>query len=226
MFSPGWVTNYLWLYDHNIAPVVADRLPYRLTEANDYLGGITNASDGFASASWALDFMHWWAAHGCAGVNFHNKSWLRTDTIFLDSSGNYQIHPKAYALKAFEIGGRGRVLPVELRNGDDMKLSVYAVVDFNQTFVTIINKEHGAKARSAGVMIRQPGMTIAQATEMDLSLVPCGTGTSEITLGGQTITNNATWTGQWTRLDNSDKHKCTVNISPMSAAIVRIAFQP
>src|ERR1035441_5197707 len=53
MLSPGWdtITNQ-WLYNNNLAPVVADGLPYRLTESNDYLGGITNASDSFASALW------------------------------------------------------------------------------------------------------------------------------------------------------------------------------
>ncbi|HZV33512.1 MAG TPA: hypothetical protein VFB72_02970 [Verrucomicrobiae bacterium] len=100
MLSPAWVNvKYPWLFKHNLAPVVKDGLAYRLTESNDYLVGIENASDTLASALWALDYMHWWAAHGCAGVNFHNKSWLLTDTIYLDSSGKFRIHPKAYGIK-------------------------------------------------------------------------------------------------------------------------------
>ncbi len=90
MLSPKWVngagpgtqpagTSYIpypWLYASNLAPVAAAGMRYRLTESNDYLTGVPGASDAFASALWALDYLHWWAAHGAAGVNFHNKQWL------------------------------------------------------------------------------------------------------------------------------------------------------
>ncbi|HEY7431525.1 MAG TPA: hypothetical protein VH641_12440, partial [Streptosporangiaceae bacterium] len=52
-------TPYPWLYDSNLAPVAAAGLRYRLTESNDYLGGVPGASDAFASALWALDHLHW-----------------------------------------------------------------------------------------------------------------------------------------------------------------------
>ena len=98
MLSPEWVTGtaigtqpagttyspYPSLYASNLAPVTAAGLRYRLTESNDYLGGVEGASNAFASALWALDHMHWWAAHGAAGVNFHNKQWLRTATVVPD----------------------------------------------------------------------------------------------------------------------------------------------
>ena len=117
LLSAGWVTtNYPWLYSNNLAPVVADGMPYRMTEANDYLTGIADASNAYASALWALDFMHWWAAHFCAGVNFHNKSWLLTDTIFLDAAGNLQANPKAYGIKMFDLGGHGSVEPLTVTN--------------------------------------------------------------------------------------------------------------
>ena len=72
------------MYANNLAPVAAAGLRYRLTESNDYLTGVPGASNAFASALWALDHLHWWAAHGAAGVNFHNKQWLFTDTIVPD----------------------------------------------------------------------------------------------------------------------------------------------
>lgn len=61
-------------------------VPYRMTEANDCLHGVHSASDGFAEALWALDYMHWWAAHRMAGANFHNNPWIPTDTIVPDPS--------------------------------------------------------------------------------------------------------------------------------------------
>jgi hypothetical protein len=42
-----------------------------MTVTNDYLRGVTNASDASAFALWTLDYMHWLAAHGVSGVNFH-----------------------------------------------------------------------------------------------------------------------------------------------------------
>ncbi len=117
MLSQAWdVTAYPWLYESNLAPVVSAGMPYRMTEANDYLTGIPNASNAYASALWALDFLHWWAMHGCAGVNFHNKSWLLTDTIYLDAFGGFQINPKAYGIKAFDLGGHGSVEPLTISN--------------------------------------------------------------------------------------------------------------
>src|SRR6266581_737559 len=110
MLSPEWVTGtavgtqpggttyipYPWLYANNLAPVAAAGLRYRLTESNDYLVGVPGASNAYASALWALDHLHWWAAHGAAGVNFHNKRGLCTATILPPPAGGggYGINPK------------------------------------------------------------------------------------------------------------------------------------
>ena len=115
MLSPEWVTGtaagtqparttytpYPWLYANNLAPVTGAGLRYRLTEANDYLGGVPGASNAFASALWALDYLHWWAARGAAGVNFHNKQWLRTATVVPDPAApgeGYATTPKGYGI--------------------------------------------------------------------------------------------------------------------------------
>ena len=170
MLSPEWVTGtapgtqprgttytpYPWFYASHLAPVVAAGLRYRLTESNDYLGGVPGASNGFASALWALDFLHWWAAHGAAGVNFHNKQWLDTDTIVPDpgAPGRYAVTPKGYGIKAFNLGSAGQVKPVDdrepRRHQPDRLLGRRAGEDY----VTIINKTHGAQAADAAVTIR------------------------------------------------------------------------
>jgi hypothetical protein len=226
MLSPGWVTNnYPWLYNNNLFPVVADGLSYRLTESNDYLTGITNASDAFASALWALDYMHWWAMHGCAGVNFHNKPWLKTDTLYLDTaSGNYRINPKAYGIKAFDLGGHGFVEPVVVTNVNDLNLTAYAVGDTTNLYVTIINKEHGNGARDASVTITPGGISSGNVSKMILTDGKSGDAslTTNITLGGAYITNNAPWLGQWTELNTFTNGQCTLTVTAASAAIVRI----
>jgi hypothetical protein len=224
LLSAGWVaTNYPRLYDNNVAPVVADGLPYRLTEANDYLSGIANASNANASALWALDFLHWWAAHFCAGVNFHNKSWLLTDTIYLDGSGNYQVNPKAYGIKAFDLGGHGSVMPVTMTNPGRLNLTAYATGGASNLFVTLINKENGAGARDATVVILPDGVPSASVAVMFLTATNGNiAATNGLTLGGAAIANNAPWQGRWTSLAAITNGQCAVTVAASSAAILKI----
>jgi hypothetical protein len=224
MLSADWVTTqYPWLYAHNVAPVVADGLPYRLTESNDYLSGITNASDAFASALWALDYMHWWVAHNCAGVNFHNKSWLRTDTIYLDS-GKYQVHPKAYGIKAFDLGSHGHVEALTMTNAGGLNLTAYAVGDTNTVYVTVINKEHGVGAHDATVTIALNGFQTGSVSVISLT-APGGdaAATNGVLLGG---TNTGPWPGQWTSLAPLTNGRCVLTVPATSASVVKITAPP
>ncbi len=173
MLSPDWVngtavgsqprgttyTPYPWFYATHLAPVAAAGLRYRLTEANDYLGGVPGASNAFASALWTLDFLHWWAAHGADGVNFHNKQWLDTDTIVPDPAGGggFATTPKGYGITAFTVGSAGRAQPVQIGNGDGINLTAYAVRGDGADYLTVINKTQGADAAGAAVTIAPPG---------------------------------------------------------------------
>lgn len=224
MLSPGWdaVTNQ-WLFDHNLVPVLADGLPYRLTESNDYLGGVGAASDAFAAALWALDYMHWWAVHGCAGVNFHNKQWLKTDTICRDAAGNYQTSPKGYGIKAFDLGSHGAAEPVAVENLGTLNLTAYAVRNPEALFVTIINREHGPGARAANVKIDSGETSSHAATAMFLrSANDDLMATNDITLGGAPITNHEPWRGQWTALEGAAPGQYAVTVPAASAAVVKI----
>lgn len=222
LLSSTWgIHQYHWLYEHNLALVVADGFDYRLTESNDYLGGITNASDAFASALWALDYMHWWAAHGCAGVNFHNKSWLHTDTIYLDASGNYCVYPKAYGIKAFELGSRGHCERLRIEKANGLNMTAYAVGDSNQLCVTLINKEHGESARQAHVTVLIKGFMIDAASTILLTSSGNAAATNGITLGSAPITNDAPWDGRWEKLEVPENH-FTVTVPAASALIVKL----
>lgn len=225
MLSRDWVTNnYPQLYNSVLRFVARADLPFRLTELNDHVHGVTNVSNAFVSALWALDAMHWWAARGAAGVNFQNTQWLYTDTFHPDASGAWQIYPKAYALKAFELGSEGCIEPVTVGNAQDLNLTAYAIGNATNLCVTIINKEHGAGARDAAVTIVANGFSPASATAMFL-IAPNGDvgATNGVTLGGATITNNAPWRGQWTALTASMNGPCKVKVPAASAAVVRMA---
>ncbi|HEY3914320.1 MAG TPA: hypothetical protein VGN61_07525, partial [Verrucomicrobiae bacterium] len=218
MLSADWVNNdYPALYNHVLAPIEATHQRYRMTECNDFTGGIDGASDAFASALWALDYMYWQAAHRAVGVNFHNKRWIYTDTIYLDHEGNLQIHPKAYGLKAFDLGSHGDLIPVTIFNPDAVNLTAYAVHESRNMYVTIINKSHGSGAQGVDVMIAA-GQTAPHAESISLSAPnddPAAM--TGVRLGGASITNDAPWLGKWTLLPS-----CEVNVAPASATIVKI----
>jgi hypothetical protein len=229
MLSRNWVTNkYPSFYKLTLAPAAEEGLRCRMTEANDYLHGVTNASDAFASALWALDYMHWWAARGLAGVNFHNNQhngWLKTDTLYLDeTTGEYHINPKAYAIRAFDLGSEGQVEPAVMDNAEDLNLTAYATGDTTNLFVTIINKEHGDGARAAAVTIAPRDFLPGSAKVMFLTAPNGDAGAMDgITLGGASIANNAAWRGQWTALNPAANHSCKVVVPATSAVIVKLS---
>ncbi|MGH7979119.1 MAG: hypothetical protein ACREE6_07065, partial [Limisphaerales bacterium] len=203
--------------------ILSEGMPYRLTESDDCLKGVPNASDSFASALWALDYLHWWAAHGASGVNFHNTEWLTTDTVYYDPAADaLRIHPKAYAIKAFDLGCHGRVAPLTIASRGKLDLTAYAVWDTNDLYVTIIDKDHGKDALPAAVTIRAIGFSTGRVETMNL-LPPDGNvgATNGITLGGAPITNHAPWRGRWRPLETA-KSGCAIVVAAGSAAIVKI----
>ena len=149
-----------------------------MTEANDCLHGVYGASDGFAAALWALDYMHWWAAHHMAGVNFHNNPWIPTDTIVPDPNpcdstgcGNYRTTPKGYGMRAFALGSHGYVESIEIANPNKINLTAYAVGTDQDQFVTIINKTHSTThdVADAEVSIQLKGFRAGSVSTITLS---------------------------------------------------------
>lgn len=223
---------YPYVYSTVLAPLVALGVPYRMTEANDCLHGVPGASDGFASALWALDYMHWWAAHHMAGVNFHNNPWLPTDTIVPDPNpcgpqgcGNYRVTPKAYGMKAFNLGSGGYVEPISISNSQRINLTAYAVGTANDLYVTVINKTHSSThdVTDAIVTIEAPGFEGGVADSMLLTGgQPGNAATMTATLGGGTIVNNAPWTGAWTPAGRVQNGRLTVTVESTTGVVVRI----
>ncbi len=217
---------YRWLYAKNLAPVLAAGLRYRLTESNDYLTGVPGASNAFASALWALDHLHWWAAHAAAGVNFHNKQWLFTDTIVPDpaaSGGGYAITPKGYGIKAFTLGSAGQVKAVQIENPDGINLTAYCIGGAGEDYVTIINKTQGAGAADAAVTIVPPGPGWQSAEIMTLAGGEPGDATgTRATLGGAAITGDTPWDGEWAGLPAGPRAGISLAVPAATAAVVRI----
>jgi hypothetical protein len=222
MLSSSWpAQRYSVLYDHVLARVEEEGFAYRMTECNDYTGGVDGVSNAFASALWALDYMHWQAAHHALGLNFHNKRWIYTDTVYQDASGAYHYNPKAYAIRAFDIGSGGNVVPLTMSNESGLNVTAYAVRGAGELFVTLINKEHAAGAREANITIVAPGIT-GRALGMAL-VAPNGDlgAKAGVTLGGAEIVNGS-WEGKWTDLNECATGKTRVKVPAASAIVVRL----
>jgi hypothetical protein len=224
MLSPAAEAANQRLYERMAKPVLADRLPYRFTETNDhYSGGVRGASDTFSGALWALDFLHWWAAHGTRGVDFHNTQWVVNDVISRDSKGGLRINPKGYGLTAFDAGSHGNIDHITVSNPDRVNLAAYSVSDATNHWVTLINKEHGSGARWADVMVAAPRLAASAAVMFLTAKTGDATATDGVTLGGRVITADAPWSGSWTALPAPQAGRYTVRVPATSAAIVRIS---
>jgi hypothetical protein len=223
MLSKEWVTTeYPERYDTTAGVALRNRFPYRLTEANSYCGiPVPGGSNAFSTSLFSLDFLYWWASHGCPGINFHCTMPKLNTTIYRDAEGNYQIHPVGYGIKAFDLGGHGRILPVKVSN-PHLNVTAYAVLNADTLFVTIINKEHGANANDVAITIeafRHLGTSEAMylmAPNNDVAA------TSGIMLGGDSLDNSGDWNGKWTSLDFKNPGQQKVVVRAGSAAIVKL----
>jgi hypothetical protein len=223
MLSPAWITANQKLYDKMAAPVLADGLPYRFTEANDhYSGGIPDASDTFSGGLWALDFLHWWAVHDTRGVDFHNTQWVVNDVITRDPARGLMVNPKGYGIKAFDLGSHGSTEALTISNPDGINLTAYAVRGTRDHFVTLINKEHGFGAREANVTVAAPGLV--ESPEVIFLTAPDGNPAAKtgVKLGGAAINADGPWLGKWAPLPAGQPGQCAVKVPAASAAIVRI----
>ncbi|NNU33517.1 hypothetical protein HK413_03960 [Mucilaginibacter sp. S1162] len=201
MLSPNMANaNFPALYEADIIPVLKAGFDYRITESNSFSGDVAGGSNSFAAALFALDYMHWWAAHNASGVNFHNKQWVKNAPIYKDADGSFNTYPIGYGIKAFNIGGHGTVQPVIVTNPEGINLTAYAVRAANALYITIINKSYGEGAKDAKVTIKalRAGNRIAT-----MSLNAAGndvTALTGVTLGGSAISNSEQWQGKWTPL--------------------------
>ncbi|MGH7951249.1 MAG: glycosyl hydrolase family protein, partial [Limisphaerales bacterium] len=132
---------------------------------------------------------------------------------------NYRINPKAYGIKAFDLGGHGSVEPVAISNPNKINLIAYAVRNTGNLFVTVINKEHGSCARKAKVTIVSNIISKHIEVMFLTGKVAAKTG---VTLGGSSIGSDGSWFGKWTPLKMDKDGQCVVKVPAASAAIVKL----
>lgn len=236
ILSPVWHTLYQNYYDLWVPGVKAAGVPYRLEEVNSfYNGGAKDVSDSFAASLWSLDYLYWFAVHGAQGVNFHNGDEVAAGAhlvpchyaTFTSVDDGYLAHPLAYAIKAFNLGARGRIVAVKLvpdNSARDINIVAYAVLGEDRSlYVTLINKEHGPGRRDADVIL-QTGGTYTRDQVIRLT-APDGNVAAQdgVTLGGNPIHHDGSWTEHWTDLPATPANgEISVKVPACSALIVRL----
>ncbi|MDH7598043.1 MAG: hypothetical protein QHH07_00210 [Sedimentisphaerales bacterium] len=209
-------------------------MPYRLTEVNNYwFGGLKGASDTYAAALWAIDYIYWWLWHGAVGLNFHTGDRCGGRLIvpcqyaaFIKASDGYQVRPLGYGLKVFALGGQGRLIHVDVK-GPDRQIVAYATMtDNGDIFVTAINTRCDKETAMTTVQIRlSDGAGIKKAQAIFLTAPGGDIATqSGLLLGGAQIRNDGTWDGRWSQVEALDQESASMTIAmpPASAAVVRI----
>ncbi len=172
-------------------------------------------------------------ARRCRALNFHTGDKVAAAdasapcryAIFLTSATGYAIHPLGYAMKAFDLGSHGRLVPARVAANDDhLNLTAYSVLTSDSAIcVTIINKEHGTGARDATVTLA-PGGAYARGEAIFLTApggeVAAKTG---LLLGGAPIKDDAGWNGIWTPLAAPAVDGAfVIKVSAATAAVVRL----
>lgn len=195
-------------------------IPFRITECNSiYGGGKAGASDAFASALWALDFMWAVAENKGQGINFHDGHGLIYSPILM-SHGVVTAMPEYYAMLAFKYGATGgKIVPVTIdADHSANNCSAHACVKADNTLsVTLINKET-EKDFSFTVQLTKPTTTI----EVIRLTAPSVTSTTGTTFAGNTVSADGNFTPAITEKYTVNMSSFKVNVPAGSAAIVTV----
>ncbi len=237
MLRPSAYRIYDRVLQGMLEAVKGTPVSFRLTETNSYwFSGLKGASDSYASALWALDYLHWWTSHGAAGLNFHTGD-ITGGAIalpcryaaFVTSDNGYKARPLSYGMKLFSLAGSGNSLDVEV-SSSDQNFVAYANLCRNKTvLLTLINKEYKNTEKlqisiqlDASLHNSKVEVISLEAKNNDIAA-----GSETVTLGGAQIESDGTWKGQWQILPDSNLGNNEINISipPACALIIKANIQ-
>ena len=238
MLAPAAYRTYEKVQKGMADAIAGTSLSFRLTETNSYwASGVKGASDRYASALWALDYLHWWAAHGTMGLNFHTGDMTGAEpslpcryAAFVSSDNGYEARPLSYGIKMFDLGGYGKQIPLTVSSPQGMNIAAYAnLADDHTLFVTVINKTHGVGIKDTDMVLNvnspavvsQAEAIFLRSTNSDLAAE------SGITLGDDTLKKDGSWNGKWTPLgiSSGNKNEVATSLPPLSAIVIKLHIQ-
>ncbi len=229
LLSPEFDQRYLHYYNAFVPAAQAAHINYRIEETNSfYNGGAKDVSNTFASGLWALDYLYFWLSHGASGVNFHTGDTVAAAdhqtpcwyaTFWTHPNGTLDLHPIAYAMKAFDLAAHGALLSPQVTNAPET-LKIYATRDSAQTiYLTLINKQIETAQPPATVDVTLP-TNYSHTSTLTLT-APSLTSTSGVTLGNATISDDGQWNGTWQPIA-SQHQTLRLKVPAASALLVKI----
>lgn len=238
MLSPDAYQIYQRIFAGIQSTIKDTPISFRMTEVNSYwFSGLKGASDRYAAALWGVDYLHWWAERGAAGLNFHTGD--RTGGLlnlpcryaaFVSSPKGYTVRPLGYGLKLFSLSGLGQALPTTVTATTNQNLAVYAnKPEPKVACVTIINKNHGSDTAAATVQITLDAKLAGKSVSTILLTEKNGdiaANEAQITLGGAAISELGKWNGKWTKQPvTGGANTITLSVPPASALLLRAKLQ-
>lgn len=211
---------------------ILSQFPYRLSETNNIgYGGLSGASDTFASALWCINYMYWWASHHSQGVNFHSgdmvgggKKYVPSRyAAFVKDGKGFNVRPMSYALKLFDLGSHGKMIPLKTPDVCPF-FTAFATRQFQTITVTLINRSYGERAIG-----KQIKLTLADNRSMRskakymIMEAPNGDVSARqgIQLGKDSIQSDGTWMGRWSSI-KTKADTLTIDVPAASAVVVKI----
>jgi hypothetical protein len=193
-------------------------------------GGFSGASNTFAAALWALDYLGYMSsATSIEGLNFHigngtGGAYNPMDPV--GASSSYTLRGVGYAMLAFHQYANGKVIPVVLTATRAINVTAYAVLQSDGSErVSIINRTHASSSSSSmdAIVTINPGKPYAHAQIMYLTAPNSDpTAVNGITLGGQGVTTDGTWSGGFTQTLRPTGAGFVVSVPHTSAAVLRL----
>lgn len=219
------------------AAVAGTPLTFRLTETNSYwFSGLDGASDRYASALWAVEYLHWWMSHGAAGLNFHTGD--RTGgsvnlpcryAAFVSSAKGYEVRPLAYGMKLFAEGGTGRYLPARVEASQGDQIAAYAVARGDGLVaVTLINRDAKNEAAVRVDLASAKAVQGARVLRLLARANDLAAESRDVTLNAVGIGGDGKWNGKWIVLGRSaiTGTAVSVTLAPASATVVEVSTVP
>ena len=210
----------------------ANRILWRMCETASFSGGGKDgASNTFASALWALDYLFVLASYGCSGVNMqtgvnHLGKISYYTPISDDLNGHYGAAPEYYGLLAFAQLPAGGMSPVTV-GANGINLTAWSVADISkgERALAIINKDatQDADVSIAGIdMVGpdiKPNVRMARGHAMRLT-GPALNAKDGVKLGGASVASDGSWSGAKYEPVKVADGKASLHVPAASAALV------
>jgi hypothetical protein len=203
-------------------------LALRVDETNSAYGfGQPGVSDVFASALWAIDYLHTLAELGVAGVNIQTgtdeNGGLGCGGVYLPfcrDNGRWRVRPLYYGMLLFHQAAAGRAVPLATTSDPAANVVAHAVLgDDGSARVVLLNKE--ARATAMVTLVVTPAPTSDDATVLRLR-APSLFARDSITLGESAVADDGTWTPALVPPVRGSGGTWSVVLPPASAAVVTV----